>query len=154
MQTKKRHLIKTVLCAVAACGAATPAMADTYPSKSVRMIIPFPPGGTLDVVGRMLAQQLGEQMGQSFVVENRPGGNGTIGAAAVARSEADGYTLLFNASTFISAPMTMKSVLYDTDRDFTPVASVAKAPMSVSINKDLPISDVKSLVAYAKANPG
>ncbi|MFC3339566.1 Bug family tripartite tricarboxylate transporter substrate binding protein [Paracandidimonas soli] len=154
MQTKKRHLIKTVLCAVAACGAAAPAMADTYPSKSVRMIIPFPPGGTLDVVGRMLAQQLGEQMGQSFVVENRPGGNGTIGAAAVARSEADGYTLLFNASTFISAPMTMKSVLYDTDRDFTPVASVAKAPMSVSINKDLPISDVKSLVAYAKANPG
>lgn len=155
MQMEKRQLLKTALCvALLSCAVVAPAKAETYPSKSVRMIIPFPPGGTLDVIGRMLAQQLSEQMGQSFVVENRPGGNGTIGAAAVARSDADGYTLLFNASTFISAPMTMKSVLYDTEKDFTPIASVAKAPMSISVNKDLPINDVKSLVEYAKANPG
>jgi tripartite-type tricarboxylate transporter receptor subunit TctC len=118
------------------------------------MIIPFPPGGTLDTLGRNLAQKLGEQMGQQFVVENKPGGNGTIGADAVAKAPADGYTLLFNASTFVTAPMTMKSVPYTVTRDFAPVALVAKAPLSVAINKNLPITDIKSLLAYAHANPG
>jgi len=88
------------------------------------------------------------------VVENRAGGNGTIGADAVAKAPADGYTLLFNASTFTTAPMTMKSVPYSVVRDFAPVALVAQAPLSVAINKNLPITDVKSLIAYAKANPG
>ena len=129
-------------------------MAQAYPGKPVKVIIPFPPGGTLDAVGRQLAQKLSEQMGQPFVVENRAGGNGTIGAAAVASAQADGYTLLFNASTFTSAPMTMKSVPYGVVKDFTAIALIAKAPLSVAINKNLPITDVKSLVAYAKANPG
>jgi tripartite-type tricarboxylate transporter receptor subunit TctC len=120
----------------------------------VRVVIPFPPGGTLDTVGRLLAQKLGDQMGQPFIVENRPGGNGVIGADVVSKAPADGYTLLFNASTFTTAPMTMKSVPYEVVRDFTPVALVAKAPLSVAINKNLPITDVKSLIAYAKANPG
>ena len=130
------------------------AWAQAYPSKPVRVIIPFPPGGTLDAVGRQLAQKLGEQTGQNFIVENKPGGNGTIGADAVARAPADGYTLLFNASTFVTAPMTMKSVPYGIVKDFTPVALVAKAPLSVAINKNLPITDIKSMMAYAKANPG
>ena len=101
--------------AFAAAGLAALALgaaAQGYPNRPVKVIIPFPPGGTLDAVGRQLAQKLGEQMGQPFVVENRAGGNGTIGAAAVAQAQADGYTLLFNASTFTSAPMTMKSVSY------------------------------------------
>ena len=127
---------------------------QAYPSRPVKVIIPFPPGGTLDAVGRQLAQKLGEQMGQPFVVENRAGGNGTIGAAAVAGAPADGHTLLFNASTFTSAPMTMKSVSYGVVKDFTPIALVAKAPLSVAINKNLPITDIKSLIAYAKAHPG
>ena len=118
------------------------------------MVIPFPPGGTLDTVGRLLAQKLGEQTGQSFIVENRPGGNGVIGADVVAKAPADGYTLLFNASTFTTAPMTMKSVPYEVLRDFTPVALVAKAPLSVAINKNLPITDIKSLIAHARAHPG
>lgn len=130
------------------------AAAQAWPARPVKVIIPFPPGGTLDTVGRQLAQKLGDQLGQPFVVENRPGGNGTIGADAVAKAPADGYTLLFNASTFISAPMTMKSVPYAVVRDFQPVALVAKAPLSVAINKNLPITDVRSLLAYAKANPG
>jgi tripartite-type tricarboxylate transporter receptor subunit TctC len=130
------------------------AWAQAYPSKPVRVIIPFPPGGTLDAVGRQLAQKLGEQTGQNFIVENKPGGNGTIGADAVARAPADGYTLLFNASTFVTAPMTMKSVPYGIVKDFTPVALVAKAPLSVAINKNLPITDIKSMISYAKANPG
>ncbi len=127
---------------------------EAYPHKSVRVVIPFPPGGTLDAVGRQLAQRLGDQLGQSFVVENRAGGNGTIGADVVARAPGDGYTLLFNASTFVSAPMTMKSVPYDVVKDFAPIALVAKAPLSVAINKNLAVTDVKSLIAYARANPG
>ena len=118
------------------------------------MVIPFPPGGTLDTVGRMLAQKLGDQMGQNFIVENKAGGNGVIGGDVVAKAPADGYTLLFNASTFTTAPMTMKSVPYGVIKDFTPVALVAKAPLSVAINKNLPVTDIKSLMAYAKANPG
>jgi len=131
-----------------------PVLAQAYPSKPVKVIIPFPPGGTLDAIGRQLAQKLSEQLGQSFVVENRPGGNGIIGADAVAKAQADGYTLLFNASTFTTAPMTMKQVPYAVVKDFAPVALVAKAPLSVAINKNLPVTDIKSLIAYAKANPG
>jgi tripartite-type tricarboxylate transporter receptor subunit TctC len=130
------------------------AMAQAYPSKPVKVIIPFPPGGTLDAIGRQLAQKLSDQLGQQFVVENKPGGNGTIGADAVAKAQADGYTLLFNASTFTTAPMTMKQVPYAVAKDFAPVALVAKAPLSVAINKNLPVTDIKSLLAYAKANPG
>ena len=134
--------------------AATAALAQPYPNKPVKVIIPFPPGGTLDTVGRLLALKLGEQTGQSFVVENRPGGNATIGAGAVAKSPADGYTLLFNASTFTTSTHFLKTPPYDPATDFTPIALVAKAPLSVSVNKDLPVTDVKSLITHAKANPG
>jgi len=103
-----KRILKTTLLTLS-FGALT-ATAQPYPNRPVKVIIPFPPGGTLDTVGRMLAQKLSEQMGQPFVVENRAGGNGTIGADAVAKANADGYTLLFNASTFVTAPMTMKSV--------------------------------------------
>lgn len=155
MQMKKYQIVKMLAAGVLlSCTAMSPVLAENYPASSVRFIIPFPPGGTLDTVGRMLAQELSDQMGQSFVVENRSGGNGTIGAHAVARAQADGHTLLFNASTFISAPMTMSSVPYKADEDFMPIAMVAKAPLSVSINKDLPITDVKSLLEYARTKPG
>lgn len=150
---KTRTFLKATL-ATALAAAAFGAAAQAYPSRPVKVIIPFPPGGTLDAVGRQLAQKLGEQMGQPFVVENRAGGNGTIGAHVVAQAPADGYTLLFNASTFTTAPMTMKSVPYGVVKDFTPVSLVAKAPLSIAINKNLPITDVKSLIAHAKANPG
>lgn len=154
---QRKHFIRAAL--RTAFGAATLAMAtsgfaQSYPSKPVRVVIPFPPGGTLDTVGRMLAQKLGEQMGQNFIVENKPGGNGVIGGDTVAKAPADGYTLLFNASTFTTAPMTMKFVPYSVNKDFAPVALVAKAPLSVAINKKLPVTDIKSLLAYAKANPG
>ena len=134
--------------------ASVASFAQAWPARPVRVIIPFPPGGTLDSVGRMLAQKLSDQLGQPFVVENRAGGNGTIGVDVAARAPADGYTLLFNASTFVSGPMTMKSVPYSVVRDFQPIAQVAKAPLSVAINKNLPITDIKSLLAYAKEHPG
>ncbi|WP_422848517.1 Bug family tripartite tricarboxylate transporter substrate binding protein [Acidovorax sp. M14] len=150
---QRQHFLRAAVGAVTLAMAAS-SFAQAYPTKPIRMVIPFPPGGTLDTVGRQLAQKLGEQMGQNFIVENKPGGNGVIGGDVVAKAQADGYTLLFNASTFTTAPMTMKSVPYGVVKDFTPVALVAKAPLSVAINKNLPVTDIKSLMAYAKANPG
>ena len=119
---KRHHFIRTLGLALTAgaigpvlgtAATAANAQTSTYPSRPVRMIIPFPPGGTLDSVGRLLAQKLAEQTGQGFIVENRPGGNGFIGADAVAKAAADGYTLLFNASTFTTTPMTVKSAPFD-----------------------------------------
>ena len=153
MKLKRQTLIKALVLALG-CAVLPAAFAQSYPVRPVRVVIPFPPGGTLDTVGRMLAQKLSEQTGQAFVIENKPGGNGIIGADIVAKAPADGYTLLFNASTFTTAPMTMKSTPYGVVKDFSPVALVAKAPLSVAINKNLPITDIKSLIAYAKANPG
>jgi tripartite-type tricarboxylate transporter receptor subunit TctC len=142
--------------ALAALLAALPAttLAQAWPERPVRMVIPFPPGGTLDKVGRMLAQELGKSLGQTFVVENKPGGNGVIGGDAVAKAPADGYTLLFNASTFVTAPMTMKSVPYKVQTDFMPISLVAQAPLSIAIGNKLGVQDVKGLVAAAKAKPG
>ena len=150
----QRSTFVRVALAATALAAAGLVQAQAYPNKPVKVIIPFPPGGTLDTVGRMLAQKLGDQLGQPFVVENKPGGNGVIGADQVAKATADGYTLLFNASTFTTAPMTMKSVPYGVAKDFSPVALVAKAPLSVAINKNLPVTDIKSLIAHAKTAGG
>ncbi len=148
-----KRFLKCLL-AVSTLALATGVAAQTYPNRPVKVIIPFPPGGTLDIVGRMLAQKLGEALGQQFVVENRAGGNGSIGATAVTQSPNDGYTLLFNASTFVTGPLVMATPPYNISTDFTPIALVAKAPLSVSINKNLPITDLKSMFAYARANPG
>jgi len=133
--------------------AAGTALAQAYPARPVKFIIPFPPGGTLDLVGRMLAQKMSETTGQTFVVENRPGGNGFIGADAVAKAPADGYTLLFNASTFTTGPMVAKAP-YDVQKDFAPVVLVAQAPLAVSVNNDLPARNIAGLLAQARANPG
>jgi tripartite-type tricarboxylate transporter receptor subunit TctC len=151
---KRQFPIRRIFVAGLLALTASIANAQGYPNKQVRVIIPFPPGGTLDTVGRLLAQKLGEQTGQTFVVENRPGGNGTIGADAVAKATADGYTLLFNASTFTTSTIALKTPPYDAVKDFAPIALVAKAPLAVAIDKNLPITDVKSLIAAAKANPG
>jgi tripartite-type tricarboxylate transporter receptor subunit TctC len=154
---QRQQFIRTALrtaIGAAALVLATSGFAQTYPNKAIRVVIPFPPGGTLDVVGRMLGQKLSEQMGQPVVIENKPGASGVIGGETVARAPADGYTLLFSASTHVTAPMTLKSVPYNVTRDFAPIALVAKAPLSVAINKNLPVTDIKSLIAYAKANPG
>lgn len=113
---QRQQFIRTALrtaIGAAALALATSGIAQTYPNKAVRVVIPFPPGGTLDVVGRMLGQKLSEQMGQPVVIENKPGASGVIGGETVARAPADGYTLLFSASTHVTAPMTLKSVPYN-----------------------------------------
>lgn len=144
----------TLAAATSLLAGALPTNAQTWPDKPVRVVIPFPPGGTLDKVGRMLAQNLSTQFGQNFVVDNRAGGNGTIGADAVAKAPADGYTLLFNASTFVTAPMTMKSVPYQVQTDFAPISLVAKAPLSIAITNKLSVNNLQGLIAAAKAQPG
>lgn len=125
-----------------------------YPAKPVRMVIPFPPGGPTDVIGRLLAQKLSDQLGQNMVVENRAGGNATIGANEVAKSAPDGYTVLFNASIFTITPHLSKAVPYDVQRDFTAIALVAKGPLALAVSATLPANSVKELIDYAKANPG
>jgi tripartite-type tricarboxylate transporter receptor subunit TctC len=149
----RRHFIRTAL-AVGLISLGTTALAQSYPNRSVTVIIPFPPGGTLDTVGRLLAQKLSEQTGQTFIVDNRAGAGGTIGAGIVAKAKPDGYTLLFSPSTFTTTPMAMPTPPYDVVKDFTPIALVAKAPLAVAINKDLPVNDLKSFIAHVKANPG
>jgi tripartite-type tricarboxylate transporter receptor subunit TctC len=139
--------------AIAALLLSTAAFAQ-YPAKPVRVVIPFPPGGPTDVVGRLLAQKLSEQMGQNFLIENRAGGNATIGSNEVAKSAADGYTLLFNASIFTITPLLSKNVPYDVQKDFSAVALVAKGPLAVAVSNAAGVSSVKELIASAKANPG
>lgn len=150
---QRKHFLRS-LAAAALVALSGTASAQAWPAKPITMIIPFPPGGTLDVVGRMLAQKLSAQLGQTVVVDNRPGGAGTIGASAVKNAPGDGYTLLFTASTFTVTPMTQKTPVYDVVKDFAPVALVAKAPLAIAVNKNLPFNDVKGLIAYAQQHPG
>ncbi|HET9337660.1 MAG TPA: tripartite tricarboxylate transporter substrate binding protein [Casimicrobiaceae bacterium] len=132
-----------------------PAAAQGFPSKPVKLVIPFPPGGSLDNVGRLLAQKLSEAWGQQVVIENKPGAGGNIGADAVAKSPPDGYTVVMGAlSTHAVNPSLYKTMPYDAVRDFAPLSLVAITPNVLIVKAGMPIASVKDLVAYAKANPG
>ena len=131
------------------------AWAQAFPSKAVKLVVPFPPGGSLDNVGRLLAQKLSEAWGQQVVVENKPGAGGNIGADAVAKSPADGYTVVMGAlSTHAVNPSLYKTMPYDAVKDFAPLSLVAITPNVLIVKTGAPIASVKDLVAYAKANPG
>jgi tripartite-type tricarboxylate transporter receptor subunit TctC len=149
--------MKRLLLALAvACAAIAPAgMAQTYPSKPVRFVVPFPPGGPLDVMARGVGQKLQETWGQPVVVDNRPGAGGGIGADLVAKSPGDGYTLLMGAvSTHAINPSLYAKVPYDAQRDFVPVALVAQVPNILVINPSVPVQSVQELIDYARAKPG
>jgi tripartite-type tricarboxylate transporter receptor subunit TctC len=130
------------------------AQGPAFPSKPITMVVPFPPGGPTDLVARVLAQKLGEQMGQSILVDNRGGANGNIGAQVVAKAPADGYTILYNTSSITLSPALYKSVSYDVQKDFAPVALVAVVPLALVVHPSIPANNVKEFVAYAKAHPG
>src|SRR5437868_2463981 len=125
-----------------------------YPTKPITMVVTFPPGGPTDLVARVLAQKLGEQLGQNILVYNRGGANGNIGAQMVAKAPADGYTLLYNTSSITLSPALYKSVSYDVQKDFAPVALVAVVPLALVAHPSVPANNVKEFVAYAKAHPG
>ena len=131
------------------------ARADDYPSHAVRIVVPFPAGGSNDIIARILAQKLSERTGQQFVVENRGGAGGNIGADAVAKSSPDGYTLLVTAPPPLTTNAALyKSLPFDPARDFAPVALLASVPIVLMVNPSLPVKNVQELVALAKAQPG
>src|SRR3989475_1552650 len=130
------------------------ALAQDYPSRPVRIVIPLSPGGTTDVPGRIIAQKLSESLGQQFFVENRAGAGGTIGTDYVAKSKPDGYTLLLTASPFVIAPHVYKNMPYDTLADFAPVIRIASGPYVLVVHPSLGVNSVKELIAVAKKEPG
>ena len=143
------------LVAIALGAAAVAASAQTYPAKPVRIVNPFAPGGATDQIARLVAQRLTEVWGQSVVVENRPGASGAIGLEAVAKSPADGYTLAIATQTTQAANPALYSKLpYDPVKDFAPLTLAGSTPLALLVQPSLPATDVKSLVAYLKANPG
>jgi len=133
--------------------ASSVAQAQAYPSKPVRIIVVWPPGGSNDVVARVLAQRLTESLGQTFVVDNRPGATGTIGSELVAKSPPDGYTIMVNSATHVANPHTYKKLPYDTMRDFIGIMPLATQIGMLVVHPSLPARSVKELIALAKARP-
>ena len=156
LQTVSKWLV-VFLSALGLAAALPPAhaQAPAYPTKPVKLVVPFPPGGSLDIAGRLIAQKLTEMWGQSVVVENKPGAGGNIGADFVAKSPADGYTILLGAlSTHAVNPSLYKTMPYDAVRDFAPITLIAITPNVLVVNASLPVNSAKEFIAYAKANPG
>lgn len=138
-----------ILCLLASVAAAQP-----YPSKPIKIVVAFPPGGSTDLAARALGQKLSEALATPVVVENRPGASGNIGAEAVAKAPADGYTLFMAATSFATSPAFFANLPWDPIRDFAPISLVATVPIIVVINPAVPANNVRELIAYAKANPG
>jgi len=134
---------------------ASAAWAQPYPSKPIRFVVPYPPGGPLDTVARLLGQKVAESVKQPVIVDNKPGAGGNIGADAVAKSPADGYTILMGAvATHAINPTLYASIPYDPVKDFQPVTQLASTPNVLIVNNSVPASNVREFIAYAKANPG
>ena len=134
---------------------APPAPAQSYPDKPIKMIVPYPPGGPIDTMGRLVAQQLSVSLGQQVVIENRPGAGSTLGTKAAAGADADGYTLLFGSSGSLAvAPALYASFDLDVRKAFAPIATVALLPHVLVVAPSVPATTVAEFVAYAKANPG
>jgi tripartite-type tricarboxylate transporter receptor subunit TctC len=134
--------------------AGTAVCAQPYPARQITLVIPFAPGGSNDMVGRTIGRKLAEAWGQPVVVENRGGAGGLIGTSAVAAAPPDGYTLLLISSTFTINPAVRKSMPFDTTKDFTPVAFIARSPLLLVASNDLKIDSAKELLALARHNPG
>lgn len=129
-------------------------MSQTYPSQPVRLVVPFPPGGGVDNMGRIVALKLGESFGRQVVVDNRGGANGMIGSEQVARAPKDGYTLLMNGANLVTTPSLVKKASYDPIKDFDPISMLATAPNVLVAHPALQASNVKQLIAVARARPG
>ncbi|MBI2296412.1 MAG: tripartite tricarboxylate transporter substrate binding protein [Betaproteobacteria bacterium] len=126
----------------------------SYPNKAIRMIVPFAPGGSNDIMGRLVAAKWTESMGQQVVVDNRPGASGIVGTDLAAKAAPDGYTVLVMSLTFTVNPSIRSKLPYDTEKDLVPVTLIASAPLILVVHPSLPVKSVKEFIAYAKANPG
>jgi tripartite-type tricarboxylate transporter receptor subunit TctC len=151
--------LKKVFCAAAIILAlpclSQPARAQTYPDRPVTLVIPFAPGGSTSIVGRVIADKMAQLLGQGVVVENRPGAGGTAGSRSVAKSNPDGYTLLLGyTGTLAIGPSLYKNVGYDPRKDFAPIGMIGNAPSALVVHPSFPPKTVAELIAYAKAHPG
>lgn len=151
-------ILRAAACAFAlalpVAGAVSPAAAQTYPSKPIRLVVPFAPGGASDVLARLVGQKLSERWGQPVVVENKPGAATTLGAADVAKAAPDGYTLMLAPAPFVIAPLMYQKLTYDAARDFTGVALLASSPLLLTAHPSVPANTLPELLALAKAKPG
>lgn len=149
-----RHMGLAGLALAWLTGAGT-AWAQSYPAQPIRLVVPYAPGGTTDIIARQLAHRMSEKLGQQVVVENKSGGNTVIGAEAVAKAQPDGYTLLLtNDATFVLNPVVLPSLSYNVSRDFVPVAAIGYVPLVMAVSGSLPVNSLKELAAYAKSRPG
>jgi tripartite-type tricarboxylate transporter receptor subunit TctC len=152
---KRRQLLLSSSLFAAASLSPTHALAQAYPNKPVRLVVPFPAGGATDIFARALSQKLGERLGQSVIVDNRPGAGGTIGSDAVAKSSPDGYTLLLaTSSTHSIGPTLNPRMPYDAVNDFTPISHVGNAPSIMLVPNSSPAKTVKEWIDHARKNPG
>jgi tripartite-type tricarboxylate transporter receptor subunit TctC len=154
MKLPRRQFLQFSMAAIAVAASAQLAWAQTYPSRPVRWIVGFAPGGGNDIVARLMGQWLSERLGQQFVIENRPGAGSNIATEAVVRAPADGYTLLL-----VGPPAAFNATLYESlnfnfIRDVAPVAGIMRAPNVLVVKPAVPVKTVSEFVAYAKANPG
>lgn len=154
----RRHMSATSVTALVLAlilVAVAPAFAQQYPAKPIRVVVGFPPGGGTDVVARLLSPKLTESLGQQIVIDNRPGATGTVAAGLVAKSPADGYTLLMgHVATNAVAPSVFSKLPFDAEKDFAPITLTASVPSFILVHPSLPVHSVKELIALAKARPG
>ncbi len=146
--------MKFTIAAILLAVASTAAQAQAWPTKPIRMVVPYPPGGPTDVMGRIVAAELSKAVGQPVVVDNKAGAAGQIGALEVSRAPADGYTLLTNASIHVINPHVVAKPMYDAVRDFTPVALAGTVPLVFVVTPGLPVRNPSEFLAWARANPG
>lgn len=131
-----------------------PALAQQYPAKPIRLVLPFPPGAPSDLVGRTIGQKMGEQMGQSLIPDNRAGAGGTLGLALVAKAPPDGYTILVTSPTIALSPLLYSNLSFDPTKDFTPVARLASTENVMLVHPSVPSKTLKDFIALARRNPG
>ncbi len=131
-----------------------PALAQGYPNKPVRLIVPFAPGGNADIIARILIPKMSEALGQPIVIDNRGGAGGTIGTEAAARSAPDGYTLLLVSAAHVINPAVFRKLPYDSIRDFTPISMVADVPTAFVVHPSVPANSVNEFIDYARVRPG
>ncbi|MFD0668632.1 tripartite tricarboxylate transporter substrate binding protein [Ramlibacter sp. MAHUQ-53] len=152
-----RRQLLSGLCSVAAIPAAFPSFAadnDAWPARPVRLVVPYAAGGNADATARAFATQLSERLGQQVIVDNRPGGGGTIGATAVAKAPADGYTLLLDATAFAVNPLLVPKLPYGGPSDFAPISLLTRAPLLLVVPANSPFQSVADLVRFARTKPG
>ncbi|HTS39111.1 MAG TPA: tripartite tricarboxylate transporter substrate binding protein [Xanthobacteraceae bacterium] len=154
MKFQRRKFLRLATIAIAMPAISRIAIAETYPARAVRIVVPFPPGGVGDIIARLIGQSLQDRLGQSVIIENRPGAGGNVGTEAVIKSPADGYQLIWIGTNNAINATLYEKLNFNFIRDVAPVAGVVRGPLVMAINPSVPAKTVPEFIAYAKANPG